>query len=86
MGAKAIDMGNTASLFLMGSGVEIENIDDRRFDVTGTLRSFLGGGGELLACGSCLKIRQQEGGACPVSTMAQLVELITDCDKVVSLG
>ncbi len=86
LGAKAVERGNNASLFLMGSGVEIESVADHRFDVAGTLKGYLEKGGELLACGTCLKVRQQEGGVCPVSTMSQLVELITDCDKVVSLG
>lgn len=86
LGAKAIEKGNNASLFLIGSGVEIEGISDGRFDIAGTLKGYLEKGGELLACGTCLKVRQQEGGVCPVSTMAQLVDLITGCDRVVSLG
>ncbi|PVV83328.1 DsrE family protein [Dehalogenimonas alkenigignens] len=86
LGTKAIETGNSTSLFLMGSGVEIESISGGPFDVAGTLKSYLAKGGELLACGTCLKVRQQEGGVCPVSTMAQLMELITSCDKVVSLG
>src|SRR4030042_4396154 len=88
---KALRLGNTAlkaghevGVFLMGSGVEIENIKDQAYDVAGTLNGFLNGNGKLLACGTCLKSRQQEGGACPISTMAQLVQLIADSDKVIS--
>ena len=62
LGAKAIEKGNNASLFLIGSGVEIEGISDGRFDIAGTLKGYLEKGGELLACGTCLKVRQQEGG------------------------
>ena len=50
------------------------------------LKKFLSSGGDLLACGSCLELRHQEAGVCPISTMAQLVEMIADSDKVVSLG
>ena len=83
---KAIGAGNEVNVFLLGKGVEIENIADRTFDVAGTLASFLDDGGKLLACSTCLKVRQQETGICPVSNMEQLVEMISDSDKVISLG
>ena len=86
LGNTALKAGHEVGVFLMGSGVEIENIKDQAYDVAGTLNSFLNGNGKLLACGTCLKSRHQEGGACPVSTMAQLVELVADSDKVVTFG
>jgi len=86
LGDKALGVGNEVRMFLLGSGVEIENIEDKAFDVAGALSSFLDSGGKLLACGTCLKVRHQGAGACPVSTMAQLVEMISGSDKVVSLG
>lgn len=86
LGDKALGVGNEVSLFLLGSGVEVENIKSETFDVGGALSNFLDGGGKLLACGTCLKVRHQEAGVCPVSTMSQLVELISDSDKVVTLG
>ena len=61
-------------------------IKDKSFDVAGVLKKFLDGGGNLLACGTCLKSRHQEAGICPISTMPELVKLISDSDKVVSLG
>ena len=89
----ALRLGNTAlkaehevSMFLMGSGVEIENIKDKTYDVRGTLTDFLNGNGRLLACGTCLEARQQEGGVCPISTMSDLLEMIADSDKVVTFG
>jgi uncharacterized protein involved in oxidation of intracellular sulfur len=86
MGNTALKAGHTVSIFLMGAGVEIECIKDSKFDVAGTLRSFINAKGNLLACGTCLKSRQQEEGVCPVSTMPQLVELIANSDKVISIG
>ena len=87
----ALRLGNTAlgarhkvTVFLMGSSVEIESIKDQTYDVSGTLANFLNASGKLLACGTCMKSRRQEGGICPVSTMAELVQLISDSDKVVS--
>jgi len=86
LGAKALDAHNEVSMFLLGDGVEIEDIKDGKFDVAGALNSYLDGGGKLLTCGSCLKVRQQAAGVCPISTMAQLVQLITESDRVISLG
>ena len=86
LGNEALNAGNEVSMFLLGVGVEIENIKDRTFNVAGTLGKFLNSGGNLLACGTCLELRHQEAGVCPVSTMSQLVEMISDSDKVVTFG
>src|SRR4030066_1894581 len=86
LGNTAIKEGHSVSVFLMGSGVEIENIKDPKYDVAGTLTSFLNAKGDLLACGTCLKSRQQKSEVCPISTMVQLVELINNSDKVISFG
>lgn len=89
----ALRLANTAlaarhsvNMFLLGPGVEIESIDNKKFDVPEILNKFMKEGGNIFACGTCLKIRQQEGGACPVSTMSQLLEIITSSDKVVTFG
>ena len=86
LGNEALSTGNEVSMFLLGSGVEIQNIKDETFDVATGLRRFLEGGGELMACGTCLSLRHQEAGICPISTVSELVEMISDSDKVVSLG
>lgn len=86
LGNTALEAGHQVSVFLMGSGVEIENIKDETYDVGGTLSAFLSSSGRLLACGTCLKARKQEGGVCPISTMSDLLEMISDSDKVVTFG
>jgi uncharacterized protein involved in oxidation of intracellular sulfur len=86
LGNEALAKGNQVSMFLLGSGVEIVNIKESPFDVAGVLKKFVGSKGNLLACGTCLTFRHQGGGVCPVSTMSQLVDLISDSDKVVTLG
>lgn len=86
LGNEALKVGNKVSVFLLGSGVEMTNIDDKTFNVPRVLGIFLNSGGDLLACGTCLKLRNQEAGVCPVSTMAELVQLISDSDKVVTFG
>ena len=86
LGNTALGAGHEVSVFLMGSGVEVEEIKSEKFNVTEVLKKFLDSKGKLLACGTCLKVRQQEAGVCPVSTMPQLVQLIADSDKVVTFG
>ena len=86
LGSEALSHGNEASMFLLGSSVEIVSIKDKTFDVAGTLEKFLKSGGNLLACGTCLEFRHQEASICPISTMSELVEMISNSDKVVTLG
>ena len=86
LGIEALTSGNEVSIFLLGSGVEIENIKHETFKVDRALKKFLNKGGNLLACGTCLKLRHQEAGLCPISTMSQLVEMISSSEKVVTFG
>ena len=83
---EALDKDNEVSIFLLGSGVEIENIEDKTFDVTGALERFLRKGGNLLSCGTCLRLRDQEASVCSISTMPELLKMISDSDKVVTFG
>lgn len=42
-------------------------------------------GGKVLACGTCLKLRQTEGTEmCPISRMNDLHQLVVECDKVLT--
>ncbi len=86
LGIETLARGNEVNMFLLGSGVEIDSIKNKPFDVAGALKNFLKSGGNLLACGTCLKLRHQEAGICPISTMSELAEMISDSDKVVTFG
>ncbi len=86
LGNETLSTGNKTNIFLLGSGVEIVSIEDKTFSVAEAVGKFLNSGGNLLACGTCLELRHQEAGICPVSTMAQLVEMISNSDKVITLG
>ncbi len=86
LGNEALAAGNETDLFLLGSGVEIVSIKNKTFNVAGVLKKFLDNGGSLLACGTCLEVRHQEAGVCPISTMSELVEMISDSDKIVTFG
>ena len=86
LGNQSLSSKHEVNLFLLGSGVEVENIKSEAFDITSALEKFLSSGGNILACGTCLKVRSQATGICPISTMSQLVEMISNSDKVVTLG
>ncbi len=69
----------------LGQGVEIEKIGTFLFDVTGMARQVLDGGGAILACGTCLKLRESAGSElCPLSTMDDLYQLVAQADKVLT--
>ena len=86
LGDEALGGGNETSMFLLGIGVEVENIKNESFDIAGVLKKFLNNGGNLLACGTCFELRHQEAGVCPISTMSELVEMISSSEKVVTFG
>ena len=81
----ALNEGDEVKVFLLAKGVECESIDTDKFNVTEQMQTFVDKGGEIFACGICLKIRQSEGSQmCPLSTMKDLYEIVKWCDKVVT--
>lgn len=85
LGVFACGKGDQVKVFLLARGVECESLDTEKFYVTGEMTAFAESGGEILACGTCLKIRQSEGSElCPLSTMEDLYNIIHDSDKVVT--
>lgn len=85
LGNFALKEGDCVQVFLVSKGVELDHIVSEQFDVKGQAEALLAAGGAILACGTCLKLRQSEGSdLCPLSTMRDLYELIRDADRVVS--
>jgi sulfur relay (sulfurtransferase) complex TusBCD TusD component (DsrE family) len=85
LGNYAIKEGDEVKAFLSGKGVESESVDTEAFNVTEQIRSFVKGGGSILACGTCLKIRQSEGSeTCPVSTLADLYTIVKESEKIIT--
>ena len=79
------NQGDEVRVFLLAEGVELDKIDDPKFDVRGQAESFLQVGGEILACGTCLKLRNSQGSElCPLSTLKDLRALIREVDRVVT--
>jgi uncharacterized protein involved in oxidation of intracellular sulfur len=85
LGVYALKHGDTVKAFLLAQGVECESLHSEKFPVKDQMQAFVDAGGEILACGTCLKLRNSSGSElCPLSTMKDLYELIRDSDRVVS--
>lgn len=77
--------GDRVGVFLIGRGVETDRIEDEGFDIRGQAETFLGAGGTIMACGTCLRMRGSPGSKlCPMSTMKDLHLLIKDSDRIVT--
>lgn len=86
-GVKAIENKHSVKAFLLGKGVECEEIDDDKFNVKNMMSEFVDKEGIILACGTCLKIRKKAGTElCPISTMQDLVDLTVESDRVLTFG
>lgn len=72
-------------MFLRGKGVEYQKISTDKLNTFEQAEKFLQGGGKILACGTCIKSRNQEGTEmCPINTMKDLYDFIKESDKVVT--
>jgi len=81
----SLAQGDDVSLFLLGKGVELDQIGSDKFDVRGQAESLLKAGGHIAACGTCLRLRgKEESEVCPLSTMKDLYQLLRESDRVVS--
>ncbi len=85
LGVFALKQGDQVKVFLMAKGVECETLDTEQFKVTDQMQAFVDESGEILACGTCLKLRHSEGTElCPLSTMNDLYDMIKESDKIVT--
>ena len=86
LGVFSLKEKDEVKVFLLAKGVECESFDTDKFKVTEQMQSFVNNGGKILACGTCLKIRNSEGTEmCPLSTMKDLYQLIKESDKIITL-
>ncbi|MHB1357845.1 MAG: DsrE/DsrF/TusD sulfur relay family protein [Anaerolineae bacterium] len=84
-GNSALKRGHEVKVFLISAGVEIENITDAKYNASAQLLEFVKNNGIILACGTCLKARNQGGTeVCPMSTMVDCVNMVEWADKVVT--
>jgi uncharacterized protein involved in oxidation of intracellular sulfur len=69
--------GDTVSIFLLGKGVELDNLVKTENDIKEQSDSFIDGGGTILGCGTCLQSRKiEEPQVCKYSSMKDLYEIV----------
>ncbi|MCX9010750.1 MAG: DsrE family protein [Candidatus Methanoperedens sp.] len=86
-GVTSLLMEHEIKVFLLGKGVESENIQDEKFKVQEQIGLFVENKGQIFACGTCLKLRQMKGSeVCPVSTMHDMLHIVEESEKVLVFG
>ncbi|MCX5707879.1 MAG: DsrE family protein [Candidatus Omnitrophica bacterium] len=81
----ALGQKDEVKVFLAGKGVEYQSISTDKFNTVKQAEKFLHAGGKILACGTCIKSRNQEGNEmCPINTMKDMYEIVKESDKVVT--
>lgn len=68
---------DTVSIFLLGKGVEVDQLVEADKDVKEQVDLFLNNGGSILGCGTCLHNRKNdEPQVCKFSSMSDLYSLV----------
>ena len=81
----ALSKNDTVSVFLVGEGVEYTKNTSDQFDIKKQVEKFLESGGKIIACGTCLSIRKQEGGKeCPAGNLEDWYRIVAENDKVLT--
>jgi uncharacterized protein involved in oxidation of intracellular sulfur len=69
--------GDIVSILLFGKGVELDNLVKSEKNIKEQTDTFLGSGGTILGCGTCLKARNNnEPQVCKFSSLNDLYEII----------
>jgi sulfur relay (sulfurtransferase) complex TusBCD TusD component (DsrE family) len=81
----SLKQGDTVKIFLTGKGVDLDKISDAKFNVPEQAQAVVKAGGQFLACGTCLKLRDSTGSEmCPLSTLKDLYEIVRDSDHLLT--
>ena len=81
----SLGQGDDVKVFFIGKGVEYQDKSTDKFNTVEQTEKFMQAGGEIYACGGCIKSRGQEASdVCPISTMKDMYDLVNDSDKVVT--
>lgn len=71
------NQGDTVSIFLLGKGVELDNLIKTEKDLKEQTDKFLDNGGTILGCGTCLNSRNYDNPkVCTFSSMSDLYDLV----------
>ncbi len=84
-GLFSIKQGESVKIFLTGKGVEADRLDTEQFKISEAMHSYVETGGQIFACGTCLKLRSKDGSElCPLSNMQTMLDIIQESDKVLT--
>ncbi len=73
------------NVFLAGKGVEAESLDTEKFPVTQQMKDFIGSGGTIRSCGTCIKLRGSgPTDICPLGSLKDMHALIKESDRLVT--
>lgn len=73
----SLNTGDTVTVFLLGKGVEVDELLSTSSSMKEQVESFRENGGRILACGTCLQGRNNPNPTqCSVSTMSELYALV----------
>lgn len=73
----SVNTGDTVTIFLLGKGVEVEDLLLTSARLREQVEMFRGNHGSILACGTCLQSRNNSNPKqCSVSTMSELYEMV----------
>jgi sulfur relay (sulfurtransferase) complex TusBCD TusD component (DsrE family) len=79
------NQGDTVNIFLLGKGVELENLIKESKEIDEELELFLKDGSSIMGCGTCLKSRNNnEPQTCILSSLKDLYELIRENNIVLT--
>ena len=82
----ALSKGDTVAVFLIGEGVEYEQMSSSKFNIKEQVEKFLqSDNAKIVACGTCMAIRKQGSSEeCPKGGIEDLYNLIVNSDKVIT--
>ena len=82
----ALNEGDKVKVFLLAKGVESES-GSEKYNVKEQITQFTSKGGQIYACGTCMKSRQIDSReSCPLSSMKELYQIVKDSDKILTFG
>ncbi len=81
----SLNSKDEVKIFLIGKGVEYPQVSNGDFNIVEQAGKFLDFGGKILACGTCIKSREQkESNLCPISTMQDMHKIVSESDKILT--
>jgi len=77
--------GDTVTIFLIGKGVEALTVESKEFDIKQKAEEFVTKGGTIMACATCLKMRNMEADKIiTVSGLSDLYEIVKSSKTVLT--